>query len=142
MKSAFFFFAFSYSLFFYNKIFAQTESVYKKAILLHFNSVNADTIYIMKCIEIELPSKVGKHNIVELNNVVNDIKGKDKLYAVKLMPIQLNNANIDVVLIDYLIENKNDEGINLANSGSEVFTFRYDAKLNSYKLINRKKDKV
>jgi hypothetical protein len=115
-----------------------TDSVYGMAIIHHMEKFPTETIYVLKCDDIELPSKLGQHKIINIENVQAVMKGRKSLYVLKLLPIELNKANFDVGIIDYVMEKKS-TGINLANSGSEVFTFSYNAEQDKYQIINRKK---
>lgn len=75
---------------------------------------------------------------INIENVHSVMKGRKSLSVLKLLPIELNKANFDVGIIDFQMEKKS-TGINLANSGSEVFTFSYNADQDNYQIINRKK---
>jgi hypothetical protein len=115
-----------------------TDSVYAMAIIHHMEKFPSQTIYVLKCDDIELPSKLGQHKIINIENVDAVMKGRKSLYVLKLLPIELNKANFDVGIIDFQME-KNTTGINLINGGSEVFTFSYNAEKDNYQIINRKK---
>ncbi|OQP39982.1 hypothetical protein A4H97_17345 [Niastella yeongjuensis] len=114
------------------------DSVYAMAIMQHMEKFPTETLYVWKCDDIELPSKLGQHKIINIENFDAVMKGRKSLSVLKLFPIELNKGNFDVGIIDYQVEKKS-TGINLLNGGSEVFTFSYNADQDKYQIIDRKK---
>jgi hypothetical protein len=68
----------------------------------------------------------------------NVIKEKSSLYAIKIMPMGLEKGTVEVTLIDYFVSEENNERV-MKNSGSQVFSYIYDAAKSKYKLIKRTK---
>ena len=119
-----------------------TIDVYIDAIYQHISGFETGTIYILKCSDLELPSKIGSQNIVFIDNVNKFMKGRKKTNIIRLMPLHLEGGNVNVILIDYLLEKKANGTINLSNNGGEIFTYTYDVNNDSYKLVSRKKNSI
>lgn len=120
----------------------ENMNLYKQSLQFHYSDVDTDTAYIIKCFDIELPQRIGKIVIVYIdNNAINILKDHNSLYVVKVMPLQVNKGDIEVVLVDFVLEETNGE-VFMSNTGSEVFTYRYSKKEKKYKLINRLRNKV
>lgn len=117
-----------------------TALLYQQSLLDHLFNEKTDTVYILKCFDIELPSKIGKHTIVDINeNTSAFLNGKSSLYAIKLMPIEINKGIVEIVLIDYVIKSKAGEVI-MSNAGSEVYSYKYESRGNKYKLLKKSKN--
>lgn len=111
--------------------------LYEQSLLSHLSNVKTDTVYILKCFDIELPSKIGKYTIVDISdNTSAFIDGKSSLYAIKLMPVEMNNGTVEIILIDYVL--KSDAGkVTMSNAGSVVFSYKYESKSKKYKLLQK-----
>lgn len=111
--------------------------LYQKALLNHFSKTNTDTIYILKGFDIEIPSKVGKYTIIDISdNTKSFIVNKPSLYAVKLMPIEMNNGIIEITLIDYVIKIDGSEVL-LYNNGSAVYSYKYEIRKKKYMFLRK-----
>jgi hypothetical protein len=120
----------------------ESERIYIQSLQLYLSNAKTDTVYVLKCFDIKLPSKVGKHYIIDIENSDrNLIKEKGSLYAVKVMPIELKKNTIVVTLVEFLVSEENNERL-LQNSGSQTFSYKYDAALGKYKLIKRKMNTI
>lgn len=120
----------------------ETASVYRQSLQLYLSNSKADTVYVLKCFDIKLPSKVGKYYIIDIENSSrNLIKEKGSLYAVKVMPIELKKKTIEVTLVEFLVSEENNERL-MQNSGSQTFSYRYDAAVGKYKLVKRTKNSI
>jgi hypothetical protein len=114
--------------------------LYKQSLLNHLSKIKTDTVYILKCFDIELPSKVGKYNIVDISENTNSfLKDKPSLYAIKLMPVEMNRGIIEITLIDYILKLKTDE-ILMSNTGSEIYSYKYESKSRKYTLLKKSKN--
>jgi len=117
-----------------------TVSLYKQSLQLYLGTIKTDTVYVLKCYDIKLPSKVGRYNIIDIENSDrNLIKEKGSLYAIKVMPIELKRDTIEITLIEYLVSEENNERL-MKNSGSQVFSYKYDKAKQQYKLFKRTKN--
>ena len=115
-------------------------NLYIQSLRLYLSDIKTDTIYVMKCFDIKLPSKLGRLNIVDIENSrQNIIKERGALYAIKISPIKLRNEIVEIGLTEYFVKEENDERI-MSNSGSEIFSYQYDKPLHRYKLIKRTKN--
>lgn len=120
----------------------ETENIYKQSLQLYLGNTKTDTVYILKCFDIKLPSKIGRYNIIDIENSDrNLLKEKGSLYAIKVMPIVLKKDTIVITLIEYLVSEENNERL-IKNSGSQVFRFKYNAVSRRYKLISRTKNSI
>ncbi|HMO31356.1 MAG TPA: hypothetical protein PKE07_00020 [Lacibacter sp.] len=114
--------------------------LYQQSLLLHLSNIKADTIYILKCFDTELPSKIGKHTILDISeNTSSFLNGKSSLYAIKLMPVEMNKGTVEIVLVDYVIRDNAGE-VMMSNAGSIVYSYRYESKSSKYKLIKKSKN--
>jgi hypothetical protein len=116
----------------------ETEKLYTQSLIYHLSSINLDTVYVFKDFEINLPKKVKKIAIVEIENFSEFVKEKESFYAIKILPIEVNKGCVDVKLVDYFVEFKEGD-INLSNIGGESFTFCYNNKLKKHQLTKRGK---
>ena len=109
---------------------------------LYLGTIKTDTVYVLKCYDIKLPSKIGRYNIIDIENSDrNLIKEKGSLYAIKVMPIELKKDTIEITLIEYLVSEENNERL-MKNSGSQVFSYKYYTAKRQYKLIRRTKNAI
>lgn len=110
------------------------EDLYKKSIILHLSQT--DTIFILRSQDIEIPAKIGNSEIIIVDdNAKSLLQNRESIYAIKLMPIEINKGNIEIIIVDFLI--KQEKGsIALNNVGNEIFVYKYLK--NKYKLIKRK----
>jgi hypothetical protein len=115
-------------------------NLYIQSLRLYLSDIKTDTIYVMKCFDIKLPAKLGKFNVIDIENSrQNIIKEKGALYAIKIMPIKLRNEIVEIGLTEYFVKEENNDRI-MSNSGSEIFSYRYDKSSHRYKLIKRTKN--
>jgi hypothetical protein len=115
-------------------------NLYIQSLRLYLSDIKTDTIYVMKCFDIKLPSKLGRLNIVDIENSrQNIIKERGALYAIKISPIKLRNEIVEIGLTEYFVKEENDKRI-MSNSGSEIFSYLYDKPSQRYKLIKRTKN--
>lgn len=115
-------------------------NLYIQSLRLYLSDIKTDTIYVMKCFDIRLPAKLGKFNVIDIENSrQNIIKEKGALYAIKIMPIKLRNEIVEIGLTEYFVKEENNDRI-MSNSGSEIFSYRYDKSSHRYKLIKRTKN--
>jgi hypothetical protein len=120
----------------------ETASIYRQSLQLYLSNTKADTVYVLKCFDIKLPSKVGKCYIMDIENSGgNLIKEKGSIYAVKVMPIELKKNIIEVTLVEFLVSEENNER-RMQNSGSQTFSYKYDTAVGEYKLIKRTKNAI
>lgn len=114
--------------------------LYQKSLMLHLSNIKADTVYILKCFDTELPSKIGKHTIVDISeNTSSFLNGKSSLYAIKLMPVEMNKGTVEIVLVDYVIRDNAGEVI-MSNAGSVIYSYKYESKNSKYTLIKKSKN--
>ncbi len=119
-----------------------SKLLYHQALLTHVSNLKTDTIYVLKCFDIELPSKIGKHIIVDLSENINFFMGNStSLYAIKLMPIELNKGNVEITLIDYILKSNNDE-IAMNNTGNVIYSYKYETQTGKYKLLKKTKNTI
>lgn len=119
---------------------SESSQLYKQSLLLHFEKLKPDTIFLLKCFDIEIPSRINGIEIVDISKSTREfLKGKDDLYAVKLMPIELNKGNIQISIIDYIIREKDGE-LTFSNAGGKIFTYKYEPNSKLYKLIKKTKN--
>lgn len=112
--------------------------LYKQALLDHIINLNSDTIYIIKCFDIEFPSVIGKYKIVDISDNPNShIDSKYSLYAIKIMPIEIQDGIIEISLVDYILKRKDNE-VFMSNAGGVAYCYKYERK--SYKLISKSKN--
>ncbi len=119
----------------------KTDNVllYKQSLISHVSTVNADTIYILKCSDIELPSKIGKYTIVDISeNTSLFLNNKLSLYAIKLTPVEISRGTIEIILVDYIIQNNAGE-VMMSNTGSVIYSYKYESKSNRYTLVKKVK---
>lgn len=114
--------------------------LYQKSLVLHLSNIKADTVYILKCFDTELPSKIGKHTIVDISeNTSSFLNGKSSLNAIKLMPVEMNKGTVEIVLVDYVIRDNAGEVI-MSNAGSVIYSYKYESKSSKYTLIKKSKN--
>ena len=119
-----------------------SKLLYHQALLTHVSNLKTDTIYVLKCFDIELPSKIGKHIIVDISENINFFMGNStSLYAIKLMPIELNKGNVEITLIDYILKSNNDE-IAMNNTGNVIYSYKYENETGKYKLLKKIKNTI
>jgi|GEM_PF-3413616 hypothetical protein len=118
----------------------ETLKLYQQALCDHLETVNdIDTVYIMKSFDLEFPVKVRKYHIIDATDTLDMLlQKKTSLYVIKILPIEVNEGNIEIGFIDYGVTKEKGEII-MAWSGSKIFTYKYIAKTKHYKLINTKK---
>jgi hypothetical protein len=114
--------------------------LYQQSLLNHLSDVKTDTVYILKCFDIELPSKIGKYTIVDVSGDIRSfLVNNSSLYAIKLMPIEINKGAVEITLIDYIL--KIDAGeIVMSNAGSAVFSYKYESQTKKYRLLKKSKN--
>lgn len=116
--------------------------LYKQSLLNHLSKAKTDTVYILKCFDIELPTQIGKFTIVDISENTNSfLKGKPSLYAIKLMPVEMNKGVTEITLVDYIIKIKTGEVV-MSNTGSEVYSFKYESKSRKYTLLKKLKNTI
>ena len=123
------------------KFMSDTATLYRQSLLSHLSGFKIDSVYLIKCSDIELPAKIGSIALIELNDVKGILKSKESVYAIKLLPIALNKDRIEITIIDFIITLKKDEII-MSNAGSEVFVYIYDNQVSRYKLLRRFKNTI
>lgn len=114
--------------------------LYQQSLLNHLSIIKADTVYVLKCFDIELPSKIGKHTIIDVSGDTRSyLANNSSLYAIKLMPIEINKGAVEITFIDYVL--KIDAGeIVMSNAGSVVFSYKYERQTKKYKLLKKTKN--
>lgn len=114
--------------------------LYQQSLLNHLSIIKADTVYVLKCFDIELPSKIGKHTIIDVSGDTRSyLANNSSLYAIKLMPIEMNKGAVEITFIDYVL--KIDAGeIVMSNAGSVVFSYKYESQTKKYKLLKKTKN--
>ena len=111
--------------------------LYQQSLQSHFSVIKADTIYVLKCPDIELPTKIGKYTIIDIsNNVNNFLNNTSSLYVIKLMPIEINKGTIEIALVDYIFKNNSGEII-MSNAGSVVYSYKYESQSKKYRLVRK-----
>lgn len=118
----------------------ETSKLYQQALCAHLSTGDKiDTVYIMKSFDIKLPSKIKNYHIIDVTDSLDFfLKNKKSLYVIKLLPIEINQGNIEIGIIDYGITKEKGE-VMMIWSGSEIFIYKYSTKVKQYKLINIKK---
>lgn len=116
--------------------------LYQQSLQNHLANVKIDTVYILKCFDIELPSQVGVYTIVDISeNTTSFLLNRTSLYAIKIMPLEIHNGSIEITLIDYVL--KIDKGeIVMSNTGSIVFSYKYDSQTKKYKLLKKSRHTI
>lgn len=116
--------------------------LYQQALTNHISNLKADTVFVLKCFDIELPSKIGKCIIVDISeNVSSFLNNSPSLYAIKLMPIEVNKGSVEITLIDYLLKNNAGE-IAMTNTGSVIYSYKYESQTKKYKLLKTAKNTI
>lgn len=119
-----------------------SKLLYRQALLTHISNLKTDTIYVLKCFDIELPSKIDKHIIVDISENINFFLGNSSsLYVIKLMPIELNKGNVEITLIDYILKSNNGE-IAMNNTGNVIYSYKYENETGKYKLLKKIKNTI
>ena len=114
----------------------------QQALLNHLSNLNTDTVYVLKCFDIELPSKIGKYTVIDISeNTSSFLKEKSSLCAIKLLPIEINKGNIEITLIDYVLE-CNDGKILMSNAGSVIYCYKFESQTRKYKLLKEIKNTI
>ena len=114
--------------------------LYQQSLLNHLSNVKTDTVYVLKCFDIELPSKIGKYTIVDVSeNTSSFLISNSSLYAIKLMPIEMHKGTVEITLIDYVLKINAGE-IVMSNAGSVVFSYKYENQTKKYKLLKKTKN--
>ena len=113
--------------------------LYQQSLLNHLSIIKADTVYVLKCFDIELPSKIGKYTIIDVSGDTRSyLANNSSLYAIKLMPIEMNKGAVEITFIDYVL--KIDAGeIVMSNAGGVVFSYKYESQTKKYKLLKKTK---
>lgn len=124
-----------------NTKFSDNESLYKRSLIYHLSQLKLDTLYVIKCDEITLPLTIKNYKVVEVKNFQDALKGKESLYAVKVMPFEIKSGDIGVTLIDYVLRDENGE-IMMNHTGSSTYVYRYSSKSKQYQLLRRIKNKI
>jgi len=120
----------------------ETERIYIQSLKLYLSVAKTDTVYVVKCFDIKLPSKAGKYFIIDIENSDrNLIKEKGSLYVIKFMPLELKKNTIEVTLVEFLVSEENNERL-FQNLGSQTFSYKYEPALGKYKLIKRTKNTI
>jgi hypothetical protein len=120
--------------------FDETSTLYQQSLCDHLSTLNVDTVFILKCFDIKLPSRVKNYYIVDISESPETfLKNKSDLYAIKILPIEINKGNIKIGLIDYILREEKEEVI-MSYTSSENFIYKYDNRIKRYKLIERKKN--
>jgi hypothetical protein len=117
----------------------ETSTLYQQSLYAHLSTLDIDTVFILKCFDIKLPSRVKHYHIIDISeNPKIFLKTKSDLYAIKILPIEIDKGNIKIGLIDYIL--REDEGeIMMGYASSESFIYKYNSKSKQYKLIKREK---
>lgn len=124
------------------KLYNDNATLYQRTLLNHFTCLKTDTIYILKYFDIDLPSKIGKCIVVDVSeNTSSFINANSSLYAVKLMPIEMNKGVAEITLIDYVLRKSGDEVI-MSNTSSVVFSYKYDSQSKEYRLLKKVKHSI
>jgi hypothetical protein len=122
------------------KLNSDNTLLYQQSLLSHLSNVKTDTVYILKCFDIELPPKIGKYTIVDISgNTSAFLNGKSSLYAIKLMPVEMNKGAVEIILIDYVLKSNAGEVV-MGNTGSVVFSYKYQGQSKKYKLLKKSKN--
>lgn len=141
MKNVFFIFGLSILVMSF-RLNDDSKLLYQKALLTHVSNLKTDTIYVLKCFDIELPSKIGKHTIIDISENVNSfLENSSSLYVIKVMPIELNKGNVEITLIDYILKNNAGE-IAMSNTGSVIYSYKYENQTRKYKLLKKIKNTI
>ena len=75
--------------------------LYKQALTSHISNLKADTVFVLKCFDIELPKHIGSCIVIDITENANSfLSNSPSLYAIKLMPIEINKGNVEITLID------------------------------------------
>jgi hypothetical protein len=116
--------------------------LYQQSLLNHFSKIKPDTVYVLKCSDIDLPSKIGKHIIIDISENVNALlKNTSSLFAVKLMPVEVNKETLEITLIDFILKNGSNRVI-MNNAGSVVYSYKYDSRIKKYKLLKKTENTI
>lgn len=119
-----------------------TALLYQRSLLNHLSNEKTDTVYILKCFDVELPSKIGKHTIVDISeNTSTFLNVKSSLHAIKIMPVEINKGIVEITLIDYVIKSNAGDVI-MSNAGSVVYRYIYESRVNKYKLLKKSKNTI
>jgi hypothetical protein len=117
--------------------------LYQQSLLDHISKEDIDTVYVLKCFDIELPSKIGKHIIVDISeNTGSFLHSNPSLSAIKLMPVEMNKGIIEIALIDYVIKNNRAGELIMSNTGSVVYSYKYERSTKKYILLKKSKKSV
>ena len=115
--------------------------IYKQSVAFHFSNTNNDTIRILRCSDIEIPDKIGKHVVVQSSTPAGLLRGKKSVRCAKLLPLQIQKGEVIAEIIDFSLSESAGE-TNMANEGGEIFRFKYSEKTKGYILIKRSKNSI
>lgn len=110
----------------------ETSSLYIKCIKLHVQSQKKDTLNIMDNDFVKFPSYVGNHFIrtIDFANP-NFLFTGQSIYALKVLPIQIEGKYLTVTLSDYLINVKGND-TSLIYTGGKRYYFKYNCSVEKY----------
>ena len=116
--------------------------LYKQALTSHISNLKADTVFVLKCFDIELPKHIGSCIVIDITENANSfLSNSPSLYAIKLMPIEINKGNVEITLIDYILR-KNNAEIEMSNTGGIIYRYKYEIQTKKYKLLKKIKNTI
>jgi len=108
-------------------------TVYEKAIATHLKAQTHDTIYIMKCDEIQLNEKVGKFTLLNYASLTLPDSISNGKIIFRIMPLSIDKGQIIVSILDYIQRTKPENILDLFQQTD--YHFVYDTKRLSYTLV-------
>ena len=83
----------------------ETSTLYQQSLKYHLCDMDIDTVFVLKCFDIEMPLNIENYYIIDItDNPQAFLKSKGELYAIKILPIEINEGNIKIGLIDYILQ--------------------------------------
>jgi hypothetical protein len=110
--------------------------LYERSIKDHIAGLTANTIHVLICEDLELSAKIGKTRVIQSEDARVLTKGRKSLFVMKVLPLQLSEGRIQVVIIDFIYTLKGTVPT-LARAGAEVFRYQFDTASGTYLLLDR-----
>lgn len=110
--------------------------LYARSLRLHMTSLSVDTIRVLRAGDIALPARIGQRPVLQQALPLALLGGKPSTRVVKVLPLQVRNGELVVVLVDYAASRVG-EDVRLEWEGSETFRYRYNPAKKSYQLAGR-----
>jgi hypothetical protein len=122
--------------------FTQTDKLYHQSLKYHLSKSKIDTLFVLKDLDIALPETIKSTVVIHIDDLVDFMKSRKDLYAIRLNNLQAENGNVVIGLSVFFIEKKDNGEINLANLSNESFTYYYTTREKKYQLLKRRKTTI